>query len=99
MIKVQYNKVRTALITRDIMGLLKMGAPDDEYDTIAKMIVLRVNKDGCKDKEVVLLKVYCVFFENFCVFYNSQNELQDNIRPSFIPPVSAFRNLVKDILA
>jgi hypothetical protein len=66
---VDLEKVKLILKEADIQGLIRIGAPDDEYDLTAFAIVNRINNEGCDCKEDAVFIIYCVFLEGFCITY------------------------------
>lgn len=62
-LKITLPKIKKALIEEDVEGLLKLGAPSDEYDGMAREIYDKLRPDS--DYYDVARAVYLVFLENF----------------------------------
>lgn len=66
-----YDKVKEILFIEDVQGLIKLGAPENEYDNEAFRITNRLNSEGASTVNDVLIVLYGVFAESFgCVFYS-----------------------------
>lgn len=63
--KFDVKTIENILIDIDPEGLIKLGAPQDEYSSEAKMIYNRIVNENAKDQHSILIKVVGVFFEMF----------------------------------
>lgn len=61
------DMIEAILIEQDIEGLIKLGAPSDEYSSEAKMLYNRISNEDIKDVSDITVKLIGLFFEQFAV--------------------------------
>lgn len=60
---------------RDWMALIKLGAPPDEYDSIAEIIYRVIDKEDSISS--VNKKIWDIFYQEFCVWETYRIEVED----------------------
>jgi hypothetical protein len=58
------EEIQLILIDADINGLIRMGAPEDEYNSEAKSILDNISKDSSIDE--ISIVIWDVFYDSFC---------------------------------
>lgn len=60
---------------RDWMALIKLGAPPDEYDSIAETIYCVIDKED--SISIANKKIWDIFYQDFCVWESYRIEVED----------------------
>lgn len=85
------DKIRKALAEADVMGLIKMGAPEDEYNSEADLLMISINHNS--SVEFIQQALWNVFYSQFCI-YSTITKL-DKITREFVE-VSIEPQIAKD---
>ncbi len=65
--KFDIDMIEAILVEQDPEGLIRMGAPSDEYKSEAQMIYNRITNENIKNIDSLIIKVIGVMFEMFGV--------------------------------
>ena len=66
------TQIQQIMRDRDWMALIKLGAPSDEYDTIAEAIYHTLDKEN--SVSVASKKIWDIFYQQFCIWDSYQLE-------------------------
>lgn len=73
--KFNLDVIKQILIEQDVEGLIKIGAPKDEYDHEAELIFNRITNEDAEDLYKITIKIISVFFETFGTSVNCEKEV------------------------
>ena len=81
-----YKHIKRIIDEADIQGLLKMGAPEHEYDHESKQICYRLNSEDASSLDDIFSVVFWVFLQSFSsVIKFSDGEIMGGL-PLTSPP-------------
>lgn len=96
-----YKHIKRIIDEADIQGLLKMGAPEHEYDHESKQICYRLNSEDASSLDDIFSVVFWVFLQSFSSvikFSDGEIKIEESIKTKNAGSLDKIKEIAEKIL-